>query len=321
MTATPIPAGVRDDTIRQLTRIRDDFRRSSVIGQEVTLSPQPQGYYSDVLSDALDLLAGPARPDGVPDDLVSAALNRLCDLGGDDHGHTDCWIIGGLLTVLGVPVPRYQPTLFALTDPTCGICGWVGGHHGAHGDLHHAQHVPPPVTEARTGPDAVAEARYEAAKHRAIQARLRAGDDLALEERIIASNPFPWEASMPVARWDAEDAPATPDPDTITVNLPRATAEWMANNYATGPYPGHMRTAGRAAAAGLPQEPTDTRSRPTREEQRAHLDEGSCRCHDSWDQCPCAEGGHPTDGSCNCCPLGTGLCGPRPQEPTEGGQS
>lgn len=72
-------------------------------------------------------------------------------------------------------------------------------------------------------------------------------------------------------------------------------------------------------SAGLPQEPTDTRSRPTREEQRAHLDEGSCRCHDSWDQCPCAEGGHPTDGSCNCCPLGTGLCGPRPQEPTEGG--
>lgn len=64
-----------------------------------------------------------------------------------------------------------------------------------------------------------------------------------------------------------------------------------------------------------------TRPRPTREEQRAHLDEGSCGCHDSWDQCPCAEGGHPADGSCNCCPLGTGLCGPLPQEPTEGGQS
>lgn len=36
-----------------------------------------------------------------------------------------------------------------------------------------------------------------------------------------------------------------------------------------------------------------------------------CDCHDSWDQCPCADGGHPADGSCDCCPLGTGLCGPR----------
>lgn len=41
-----------------------------------------------------------------------------------------------------------------------------------------------------------------------------------------------------------------------------------------------------------------------------------CDCHDSWDQCPCADDGHPKDGSCDCCPLGTGLCGPKP-EPTE----
>lgn len=74
------------------------------------------------------------------------------------------------------------------------------------------------------------------------------------------------------------------------------------------------------ALAGLPQEPTAARPRPTLKEQRAHLDEGSCGCHDSWDQCPCAEGGHPADGSCNCCSLGTGLCGPLPQEPTEGGE-
>jgi hypothetical protein len=37
-----------------------------------------------------------------------------------------------------------------------------------------------------------------------------------------------------------------------------------------------------------------------------------CGCHDSWDQCPCADAGHPKDGSCDCCWLGTGLCGPRP---------
>ena len=37
-----------------------------------------------------------------------------------------------------------------------------------------------------------------------------------------------------------------------------------------------------------------------------------CDCHDSWDQCPCAEAGHPADGSCGCCDLGTGLCGPKP---------
>lgn len=41
-----------------------------------------------------------------------------------------------------------------------------------------------------------------------------------------------------------------------------------------------------------------------------------CDCHDSWDQCPCAEGNHPTDGSCNCCPRGTGLCGPLPTSPS-----
>ena len=39
---------------------------------------------------------------------------------------------------------------------------------------------------------------------------------------------------------------------------------------------------------------------------------GRCDCHDSWDQCPCAEAGHPADGSCGCCDLGTGLCGPKP---------
>ena len=46
-------------------------------------------------------------------------------------------------------------------------------------------------------------------------------------------------------------------------------------------------------------------------EQLAHLNEGTCQCHDSWDQCPCAEGGHFP--GCNCCPLGTGLCGPKPE--------
>jgi len=40
----------------------------------------------------------------------------------------------------------------------------------------------------------------------------------------------------------------------------------------------------------------------------------TCDCHDSWDQCPCAEGGHPVDGSCGCCPLGTGLCGLLPTQ-------
>lgn len=45
--------------------------------------------------------------------------------------------------------------------------------------------------------------------------------------------------------------------------------------------------------------------------QMAHLEEGLCDCHDSWDQCPCADAGHPADGSCDCCPLGTGLCGPK----------
>ena len=117
------------------------------------------------------------------------------------------------------------------------------------------------------------------------------------------------------------EAATRPDPDTITVNLPAADVrEWADESaVANSPKADRFLTACRdaLAAAGLPQEPTATRPRPTLEEQRAHLDEGSCGCHDSWDQCPCAEGGHPADGSCGCCPLGTGLCGPLPQEPTE----
>ena len=91
---TPIPAGVLTETIRQLTKIRDDFRRSSVIGREVTLSPQPQGYYSDVLSDALDLLAGPARPDGVPEDAVAVKPGIRC--GGCGAGYDSQRCLGCL---------------------------------------------------------------------------------------------------------------------------------------------------------------------------------------------------------------------------------
>jgi hypothetical protein len=47
----------------------------------------------------------------------------------------------------------------------------------------------------------------------------------------------------------------------------------------------------------------------TYEQQIAHLSEGNCDCHDSWDQCPCAEAGHFP--GCSCCPLGSGLCGPK----------
>lgn len=36
-----------------------------------------------------------------------------------------------------------------------------------------------------------------------------------------------------------------------------------------------------------------------------------CDCHDSWDQCPCAEAGHPKDYDCGCCEFGIGLCGER----------
>lgn len=120
------------------------------------------------------------------------------------------------------------------------------------------------------------------------------------------------------------EAASQPDPDTITVNrddLQRVLG-WIGrmDGQDAGPYMSVLRLSRALAAAGLPQEPTATRPRPTLDEQRAHLDEGSCRCHDSWDQCPCAEGGHPADGSCGCCPLGTGLCGPLPQEPTEGGE-
>lgn len=38
-----------------------------------------------------------------------------------------------------------------------------------------------------------------------------------------------------------------------------------------------------------------------------------CDCHDAWDKCSCASAGHPRDGSCTCCDLGTGICGPRPK--------
>ena len=31
------------------------------------------------------------------DNILSAARERVCERGNNDHGHTDCWIIGGLL--------------------------------------------------------------------------------------------------------------------------------------------------------------------------------------------------------------------------------
>ena len=35
------------------------------------------------------------------DNILHAARERVCELGNDDHGHTDCWIIGGLLNEIG----------------------------------------------------------------------------------------------------------------------------------------------------------------------------------------------------------------------------
>ena len=58
---------------------------------------------------------------------------------------------------------------------------------------------------------------------------------------------------------------------------------------------------------------TDTPT-PERDDLAQHFKE--CGCHDSWDQCPCADSGHPVDGSCGCCPRGDGLCGPRPERVT-----
>lgn len=50
--------------------------------------------------------------------------------------------------------------------------------------------------------------------------------------------------------------------------------------------------------------------RPDGWDQDAHLESGTCACHDSWDQCPCADDGHSP--GCGCCPGGTGLCGRLP---------
>lgn len=48
--------------------------------------------------------------------------------------------------------------------------------------------------------------------------------------------------------------------------------------------------------------------RPEGWDQIAHLDAGTCDCHDSWNQCECE---HRVP-ECGCCPGGTGLCGPLP---------
>jgi hypothetical protein len=57
---------------------------------------------------------------------------------------------------------------------------------------------------------------------------------------------------------------------------------------------------------------TGYKPKPEGWDQMAHLraPDRTCECHDSWDQCPCAESGHFP--GCNCCPGGTGLCGPLP---------
>lgn len=74
----------------------------------------------------------------------------------------------------------------------------------------------------------------------------------------------------------------------------------------------HVRKALRAQRPSTCETCTGTgfRPKPIAWDQTAHLDSGTCGCHDSWDQCPCAEGGHIA--GCNCCPGGTGICGPLP---------
>lgn len=35
-----------------------------------------------------------------PETLIAAARERICNIGPDDHGHTDCWIIANLLDLI-----------------------------------------------------------------------------------------------------------------------------------------------------------------------------------------------------------------------------
>lgn len=88
--------------------------------------------------------------------------------------------------------------------------------------------------------------------------------------------------------------------DDVTAGIDRLRAEREA-------WEAFRQTVNCPSCGGTAQQ-----ARPAGWDQRAHLDDPNrtCDCHDSWDQCPCAEGGHVA--GCNCCPGGTGLCGPLP---------
>ena len=88
------------------------------------------------------------------------------------------------------------------------------------------------------------------------------------------------------------------------------TAWWVVDeNAADDITPAFVRTFDRPCDRC---EGKGTRPTPPRWDQLEHLNapDRTCDCHDSWDQCPCAEYGHSPN--CGCCPGGTGLCGPLP---------
>jgi len=68
--------------------------------------------------------------------LLSAARGRVCELGPGDHGHTDCWIISGLLAEIERQEARYlavkneeREAMDTLTE-AMGFEGWIDSDDG-----------------------------------------------------------------------------------------------------------------------------------------------------------------------------------------------
>ena len=233
MTATPIPAGV-------LT-VDDELIKDVSPNCYAVRFPNGMPLLQVVERTRARLLAGPPRPDGVPDDAVPMTvwLGREGKPEWDDYGREASWCVIFLpdgtdydswdaddLRKAGVPVPPYQPA----PDPEALLVEKITA------DWTHLDPADsaPPVAGERTGPLGLSE-----------------GDTRDAARWLLTSADTPViplieACRAAVAEWDAEPQPAETLTDIVA---------WLRNR-AASPDSTWSRLADRIEAASRPDSDT-----------------------------------------------------------------